>query len=272
VDRKENTEHCNRSQNGSEKEEGGVSRFHILTCLLQELFDTALEIKRRIYGNRIVLFAPLYLSNYCINSCTYCGYRLPNKDAKRKIITQSELEAEVAALQHQGHRRVLLLTGEHPKYPFSKFIKALETVRDIKTEPHGSIRRINVEIPPLSISDFRKLCATDCVGTYTVFQESYHQETYKRTHPAGPKADYEWRLTCMDRANLGGIDDVGLGALFGLYDYRFEVMGLLMHAEHLDNTYGAGPHTISIPRMQPAQNAPDSHDIPALVTDDQVCV
>jgi 2-iminoacetate synthase ThiH len=172
-------------------------------AIMQELFDTALEIKRRIYGNRIVLFAPLYLSNYCINSCTYCGYRLPNKDAKRKIITQSELEAEVAALQHQGHRRVLLLTGEHPKYPFSKFIKALETVRDIKTEPHGSIRRINVEIPPLSISDFRKLCATDCVGTYTVFQESYHQETYKRTHPAGPKADYEWRLTCMDRVNLG---------------------------------------------------------------------
>eukprot|EP01029_Cantina_marsupialis_P002332 TRINITY_DN12144_c2_g3_i1.p1 TRINITY_DN12144_c2_g3~~TRINITY_DN12144_c2_g3_i1.p1 ORF type:complete len:535 (-),score=189.98 TRINITY_DN12144_c2_g3_i1:511-2115(-) len=235
--------------------------------LMQDLFDTALTIKREIYGNRIVLFAPLYLANYCMNSCTYCAYRGENKNIERNAMTQAELIEEVKALQELGHRRALVLTGEHPKYPFDSFLDALKTISEVKTEPYGSIRRINVEIPPLSVSDFRRLKDTNVVGTYTLFQESYHEGIYKQMHPYGPKSDFEYRLQTMDRAQIAGIDDVGIGALLGLHDYKYEVMAMMMHGSHLESTYGAGPHTISIPRMRPADGAPDSEQPPAPVDD-----
>jgi [FeFe] hydrogenase H-cluster radical SAM maturase HydG len=235
--------------------------------LLQELYDTALEIKQSIYGNRIVLFAPLYLANYCVNSCTYCAFRSANKHVGRSALTKEELIQEVIALEKQGHRRLLVLTGEHPKYTFDQFLDALHTIKSVESPPCGKIRRMNVEIPSLSVSDFRRLKATDCVGTYTLFQETYDPRIYKRFHPYGPKSDYGHRLLTMDRAQIAGIDDVGIGALFGLTDYRFEVLGMLMHAQHLDTTYKAGPHTISIPRLQPADSAPDAIAPPAAVND-----
>lgn len=236
--------------------------------LLHELSQTALDIKRQIYGNRIVLFAPLYLSNYCVNSCTYCAFRGANKHIGRSSLTKEELVSEVEALQRQGHRRLLVLTGEHPKYTFDQFLEALYTIKGVTTEPCGRIRRLNVEIPALSVSDFRRLKATDCVGTYTLFQETYDPRIYRRFHPSGPKSDYEHRLQTMDRAQTAKIDDVGIGALFGLTDYRFEVLGLLMHAHHLDRTFHAGPHTISIPRLQPADSAPDAIAPPCAVDDE----
>jgi len=244
------------------------ARSEVGKVAMQELFDTALDIKRQIYGNRIVLFAPLYLANYCVNSCTYCAFRGANHHIERSALSEAELRQEVESLQRQGHRRLLLLTGEHPKYTFDRFLDALRVVKEVRTDPCGSIRRINVEIPALSVSDFRRLKQTDCVGTYTLFQETYHRDTYKRVHPSGPKADYAHRLQTMDRAQLAGIDDVGIGALFGLHDHRFEVMALLMHARHLDKTFHAGPHTISIPRMRPADNAPDAIAPPAPVDDE----
>mmetsp|Transcript_16435 Transcript_16435/g.33157 ORF Transcript_16435/g.33157 Transcript_16435/m.33157 type:complete len:542 (-) Transcript_16435:145-1770(-) len=236
--------------------------------LMNELYDTALSIKQRIYGNRIVLFAPLYLSNYCVNSCTYCAFRGMNTHIARSSLTKDQLVAEVEALQHQGHRRLLLLTGEHPKYTFDDFLDAIDTVSNVRTDPCGSIRRINVEIPALSVSDLRRLKATDQVGTYTIFQETYHPEAFKRYHPYGPKSDYEHRLQTMDRAQIAGVDDVGIGALFGLHDYRFECLSMLQHAHHLEKTYQAGPHTISIPRIRPADDAPDSINVPHPVNDE----
>lgn len=184
--------------------------------LMQELYKTALSIKERIYGNRIVLFAPLYLSNYCVNSCTYCAFRSKNKHIPRSKLTKEGLVAEVEMLQKMGHRRLLLLTGEHPEYTFDDFLSAIDTVAHVKTEPCGAIRRINVEIPALSVSDLRRLKATDQVGTYTLFQETYHPKAFARFHPSGPKSDYEHRLQTMDRAQIAEVDDVGIGALFGL--------------------------------------------------------
>jgi 2-iminoacetate synthase len=236
--------------------------------LVQSLHQTALSIKERIYGNRIVLFAPLYLANYCVNSCTYCAFRYKNKHIPRSLLTHDQLVAEVEALQRMGHRRLLLLTGEHPRYSFDDFLNAIHTVANVKTEPCGSIRRINVEIPALSVSDLRRLKATDHVGTYTLFQETYHPEAFARFHPAGPKSDYEYRLQTMDRSQIAGIDDVGIGALFGLHDYRFECLAMLQHAHHLDKTYQAGPHTISIPRIRPADQAPDALAPPHPVDDE----
>ncbi|KAJ5072029.1 biotin and thiamine synthesis associated domain containing protein [Anaeramoeba ignava] len=235
--------------------------------LLDELFNTALFIKQRIYGNRIVLFAPLYVSNYCTGGCLYCGYRHDNVDIPRSKLTKSQLINEVKALENQGHKRILMLTGEHPIYTFDDFLDALKTAASVKNPPHGEIRRINVEIPALSVSDFRRLKATNCVGTYTLFQETYHRESYRKIHPYGAKADYEYRLFAMDRAQIGGIDDIGVGALYGIYDYRFEVLGLLQHAQHLDRTYHAGPHTISVPRIKPAKNTPLSDNPPYAVDD-----
>eukprot|EP00123_Amoebidium_parasiticum_P015765 comp23136_c1_seq4/m.37333 comp23136_c1_seq4/g.37333 ORF comp23136_c1_seq4/g.37333 comp23136_c1_seq4/m.37333 type:complete len:358 (-) comp23136_c1_seq4:91-1164(-) len=175
---------------------------------------------------------------------------------------------QVVALEKQGHRRLLLLTGEHPKYTFDQFLEAIETVASVQTEPCGNIRRINVEIPALSVSDMKRLKATDKVGTYTMFQETYHLPSFKKFHPAGPKSDYGHRLLTMDRAMRGGLDDVGIGALFGLYDYRFEVLAMLMHANHLESEYGAGPHTISVPRMRPADGAETSVSPPYPVDDE----
>jgi len=238
--------------------------------VMQPLFHTALAIKERIYGNRIVLFAPLYLASYCVNQCTYCAFRASNKSQTRGVLTREQLIAEVEALQQQGHRRLLLVAGESPKYSFEQVLDAIKTTAAVKTAPCGSIRRINVEIPALSVSDFKRLKATDCVGTYTLFQETYHRDTFKRVHPFGPKANYDHRLLTMDRAQRGGVDDVGIGALFGLADYRFEVLAMLQHAQHLEDEYNAGPHTISIPRIQPAVGAPDSaHGGPTPVSDAQ---
>ncbi|KPK32773.1 MAG: hypothetical protein AMS24_03235 [Chlamydiae bacterium SM23_39] len=235
--------------------------------LMQKLFDTALFIKRSIYGNRIVIFAPLYVSNFCQGSCLYCGFRATNKLMKRKALTKKELIAEVKTLQQQGHKRLLMLMGDHPKYSFEDFIKAVEIASRVTSKPHGEIRRINVEIPSLTIEQFKKLKATGKIGTYTLFQETYHKKTYQKVHPAGPKADYDWRLNTMDRALEANMDDVGIGVLFGLYDYRFEVLALLAHAKHLDEKFNIGPHTISIPRMQSALNTPLANNPPYSVND-----
>lgn len=234
--------------------------------MLGKLTDTAFKIKNRIYGNRIVLFAPVYVSNYCVNSCTYCAFRTESGHS-REMLTNEQLVEEVKALQQQGHRRLLLLTGESPMYPFSRFLNAVVKTSQVTTPPHGKIRRINVEIPALSISDFKRLKATGVVGTYTLFQETYHKESFAKFHPRGPKADFANRVTTMDRAQIAGVDDVGIGALFGLFDYRFEVLAMLQHSLHLDKTYNAGPHTISIPRMQFAADAPTAQAPPYPVTD-----
>ncbi|KAJ3432783.1 biotin and thiamine synthesis associated domain containing protein [Anaeramoeba flamelloides] len=234
---------------------------------VDKLLNTALSIKERIYGNRIVLFAPLYTSNFCLGSCKYCGYRVANKEIHRNFLSNEEIEKEVAAIQKIGHKRILMLCGEHPKYPFERFLEAVQVASKVKTPPHGDVRRINIEIPALSVTDMKRLKATNCVGTVALFQETYHRETFKDLHPYGPKSDYDWRLLNMDRANLGGIGDVGLGALFGLFDYRFEVLSLLQHAIHLENTYNSGPHTISIPRLRPAKNTPYYGNTKYLVDD-----
>ncbi len=233
--------------------------------LMKELFNTAFKIKNDIYGNRLVLFAPLYVSNYCSNDCLYCGFRINNKDMKRKILTDEEIKQEVEILEKQGHKRILMLMGEEfNKYSFDDFLRALKTAYSVKTT--GEIRRINVEIPPLSTEEFKRLKEAK-IGTFTMFQETYHKETYEKMHPSGRKSDYYWRLEAMDRAQKAGIDDVGIGVLFGLYDYKFEVLALLMHANHLDKTFGTGPHTISIPRIEPAQNAPAANNPPYKVSD-----
>lgn len=234
---------------------------------LDELYSTAFEIKNQIYGNRIVLFAPLYVANFCNCSCTYCGYRGTNTAIERTKLTDAEVREQVEFLEKMGHKRVLMLTGESPAYSFDQFLSAVKTASETKVG-NGEIRRINVEIPTLSVSDMRRLKKLGCVGTYTVFQETYHRESFKKFHPYGPKSDYDYRITCMDRAQIGGIDDVGLGALFGLYDHRFEVLGLLQHSQHLDKTYGTGPHTISFPRIRPATGTPLSECPPHTVGDE----
>ncbi|OHT01115.1 biotin synthase [Tritrichomonas foetus] len=183
---------------------------------LEELYQTAFEIKNHIYGNRIVLFAPLYVANHCNCSCTYCGYRGTNTTIERSKLTLDEVAQEIKVLEDMGHKRVLMLTGESPLYTFDEFLEAVKVASKTKSGKSGEIRRINVEIPTIAVSDMRRLKALGCVGTYTVFQETYHRESFKKYHPYGPKADYDYRITCMDRAQLGGIDDVGIGALFGL--------------------------------------------------------
>ncbi|OHT02744.1 Fe-hydrogenase assembly protein [Tritrichomonas foetus] len=238
------------------------------TKLLDELYQTAFDIKNYIYGNRIVLFAPLYVANYCNCSCTYCGYRGTNTAIERCKLTLDQVADEIKVLEDMGHKRVLMLTGESPEYSFDEFLEAVKVASKVRSGKSGEIRRINVEIPTLSVSDMRRLKALGCVGTYTVFQETYHRESFKKYHPYGPKADYDYRITCMDRAQLGGIDDVGIGALFGLYDHRFEVLAMLQHAQHLDKTYGTGPHTISFPRIRPATGTPLSENPPHTVGDE----
>jgi 2-iminoacetate synthase len=234
---------------------------------LDKLFKTALAIKNEIYGNRLVLFAPLYVSNYCSNNCLYCGFRKDNNDMKRTCLNLDEIKEETKIILEQGHKRILMLMGEHDNNcSFDYFIKSIEAAYSIKDSKGSSIRRINIEIAPLTDEEFKKLSKVK-IGTYTVFQETYHEETYKKMHPSGKKADYNWRLTTMDRALKNGLNDVGIGALFGLYDYRFEVLALIQHAKHLDKTFGVGPHTISIPRIEPAQNAPAALDVPHQVSD-----
>jgi 2-iminoacetate synthase len=237
--------------------------------LLGEIGRTARQIKRDIYGNRLVLFAPLYIANFCSNNCLYCGFRRDNKDLQRVALSLEQIASEVAVLEREGHKRLLMLCGEHPgRSSLDYFIEAIETAYSVKTEKGGEIRRINVEIAPLEVEEFRRLKAAK-IGTYVLFQETYHHGTYRRMHPTGPKKDYVRRLTAMHRAQEGGIDDVGIGALFGLYDYKFEVLGLLFHALQLEKDCGVGPHTISIPRLEPALNAPAAIKPPHPVSDEE---
>jgi 2-iminoacetate synthase len=221
--------------------------------LIESIFETARRLKRDVYGNRIVLFAPLYIGNLCVNDCEYCGFRQSNEDAVRRTLDEAEVRAQVAALERKGHKRLILVFGEHPRYA-PEFIA--ETVRQVYAvrEGHGEIRRVNINAAPLDHQGYEIVKASG-IGTYQVFQETYHHETYAGVHPRGTlKSDYLWRLDALDRAYESGCDDVGIGALFGLYDWRFEVLGLVSHARHLAEKYGCGPHTISFPRLRPASN------------------
>ena len=218
------------------------------------------DIKQAYYGNRIVLFAPLYLSNYCVNSCLYCPYHAKNREIPRRKLTQDEIRAEVIALQDMGHKRLAIEAGEDPKHnPIEYILESMDTIYSIKHK-NGAIRRVNVNIAATTVEEYRMLKKAE-IGTYILFQETYNKEGYKRLHPTGPKSDYNWHTEAMDRAMEGGIDDVGLGVLFGLESYRYEFAGLIMHAEHLEVVHGVGPHTISVPRVKPAMDIdPDVFD------------
>ena len=216
--------------------------------LLEEIFSLAKEIKQKFYGNRIVMFAPLYLSNYCVNSCVYCPYHIKNKTIARKKLSQEDIEREVIALQDMGHKRLALEAGEDPLHnPIEYILESIKTIYGIKHR-NGAIRRVNVNIAATTVENYRKLHEAG-IGTYILFQETYHKENYEKLHPRGPKSNYAYHTEAMDRAMEGGIDDVGLGVLFGLNTYKYDFTGLLMHAEHLEATYGVGPHTISVPRI-----------------------
>lgn len=216
--------------------------------LLEEIFSLAKEIKQKFYGNRIVMFAPLYLSNYCVNSCVYCPYHIKNKTIARKKLSQEDIEREVIALQDMGHKRLALEAGEDPLHnPIEYILESIKTIYGIKHK-NGAIRRVNVNIAATTVENYRKLHEAG-IGTYILFQETYHKENYEKLHPRGPKSNYDYHTEAMDRAMEGGIDDVGLGVLFGLNTYKYDFTGLLMHAEHLEATYGVGPHTISVPRI-----------------------
>ena len=219
----------------------------------QEIYALAEQIKKDFYGNRIVMFAPLYLSNYCINGCTYCPYHMKNKHIARKKLTQEEIRKEVIALQDMGHKRLALEAGEDPvNNPIEYILECINTIYSIKHK-NGAIRRVNVNITATTVENYRKLKEAG-IGTYILFQETYHKESYLELHPTGPKHDYDYHTEAMDRAMEGGIDDVGIGVLFGLDKYRYEFAGLLMHAEHLETVWGVGPHTISVPRLRHADD------------------
>ncbi|GAA0076527.1 [FeFe] hydrogenase H-cluster radical SAM maturase HydG [Clostridium sp. CTA-5] len=220
---------------------------------LEKIYDLAKEIKQKFYGNRIVMFAPLYLSNYCVNGCTYCPYHHKNKHIRRKKLTQEEIKKEVIALQDMGHKRLALETGEDPiNNPIEYVLESIKTIYSIKHK-NGAIRRANVNIAATTVENYRKLKEAG-IGTYILFQETYNKEAYEKLHPTGPKHDYAYHTEAMDRAMDGGIDDVGCGVLFGLNLYRYDFVGLLMHAEHLEAAKGVGPHTISVPRIRPADD------------------
>lgn len=227
---------------------------------IEEMYKLASEIKQAFYGNRIVMFAPLYLSNYCVNGCVYCPYHLKNKHIARKKLSQDEIAREVIALQDMGHKRLALEAGEDPvNNPIEYILESIHTIYKIKHK-NGAIRRVNVNIAATSVENYRKLKEAE-IGTYILFQETYHKESYLELHPTGPKHNYAYHTEAMDRAMEGGIDDVGIGVLFGLERYKYEFAGLLMHAEHLEAVHGVGPHTISVPRIQPADDIdPDEFD------------
>lgn len=227
---------------------------------VQELYELAEQIKKDFYGNRIVIFAPLYLSNYCVNGCLYCPYHMKNKHIPRKKLTQEEVEKEVVALQDMGHKRLAIEAGEDPvNNPIEYILDCIKTIYSIKHK-NGAIRRVNVNIAATTVENYRKLKEAG-IGTYILFQETYHKQSYEHLHPTGPKSNYCYHTEAMDRAMEGGIDDVGLGVLFGLELYRYEFAGLLMHAEHLEAVHGVGPHTISVPRVKHADDIdPDEFD------------
>ena len=220
---------------------------------IEELYTLAEELKKKFYGNRIVMFAPLYLSNYCVNGCVYCPYHSKNRHIARKKLTQQEVAAEVTALQDMGHKRLAIEAGEDPLHnPIEYILECINTIYSIKHK-NGAIRRVNVNIAATTVENYRKLKEAG-IGTYILFQETYHKESYETLHPTGPKHDYCYHTEAMDRAMEGGIDDVGLGVLFGLELYKYEFAGLLMHAEHLEAVHGVGPHTISVPRIKRADD------------------
>lgn len=242
----------------------------LLECDIEELnqkmYALAKEIKQRIYGDRIVMFAPLYLSNYCINGCVYCPYHRKNTHIKRKKLTQDEIRQEVIALQDMGHKRLALETGEDPvNNPIEYVLESIRTIYDIKHK-NGEIRRVNVNIAATSVENYHRLKEAG-IGTYILFQETYHKENYEKLHPTGPKHDYAYHTEAMDRAMEGGIDDVGIGVLFGLNMYKYDFAGLLMHAEHLEAAKGVGPHTISVPRIRPADDV-DPKDYENAISDE----
>ena len=219
---------------------------------LEEIYEAARQLKKNIYGNRIVLFAPLYIGNHCINNCSYCGFRRSLRQTVRRTLDDHELIAEVSQLEREGHKRLILVYGEHPQYTPEFIAHTVKLCYSVKTPPQGEIRRVNINAAPLSIEGFKTVKEAG-IGTFQVFQETYHKESYALHHPKGTaKGDYMWRLNAMNRAFEGGCDDVGLGALFGLYDWRFEVLGLVSHSRYLQEIYGVGPHTLSFPRIQPA--------------------
>ena len=229
----------------------------LLACdipeMTEKIYTLAKEIKENFYGDRIVMFAPLYLSNYCVNQCVYCPYHIQNKEIPRKKLTQAEVEKEVIALQDMGHKRLAIEAGEDPiNNPIEYILECIKTIYSIKHK-NGAIRRANVNIAATTVENYRKLKEAG-IGTYILFQETYHKESYEELHPAGPKHNYAYHTEAMDRAMEGGIDDVGLGVLFGLDKYKYEFAGLLMHAEHLEAVHGVGPHTISVPRLKRASD------------------
>lgn len=232
--------------------------------LLQKMFAAALEIKQKIYGKRLVLFAPLYLSNYCINNCSYCGYGCRNHTPRKKL-TMEEIREEVKALEALGHKRLMLDMGEDPvRTPIEYVIEAMKTIY-ATTEKNGAIRRINVQIAATTVEEYKMLKDAG-IGTYILFQETFHRQTYAQMHPSGPKRDYDWHTTAIERAMEGGIDDVGMGVLYGLYDHRFEVVALMLAIQHLEETFGIGPHTLSFPRMRAAEGV-NLDSFPYLVDD-----
>ena len=234
--------------------------------IVDRIFKLSKEIKQKIYGNRIVLFAPLYLSNYCVNGCRYCPYHYKNKHIQRKQLSQEEIIREVTALQDMGHKRLALETGEDPvKCPLDYVLESIKTIYSIKHK-NGAIRRVNVNIAATTVENYTKLKDAG-IGTYILFQETYHKPTYEYLHPTGPKSNYAYHTEAMDRAMEGGIDDVGCGVLFGLNMYRYDFVGLLMHAKHLEDTFGVGPHTISVPRVCPADDI-DVKDFPNSIPDE----
>ena len=234
--------------------------------IINEIYEIAREIKHRFYGNRIVMFAPLYLSNYCVNGCVYCPYHLKNKTIRRKKLSQEEIRQEVIALQDMGHKRLALEAGEHPvENPIEYILESIKTIYSIKHK-NGAIRRVNVNIAATTVENYQKLRDAG-IGTYILFQETYNKKNYEALHPTGPKSNYAYHTEAMDRAMQGGIDDVGIGVLFGLETYRYDFVGLLMHAEHLEATYGVGPHTISVPRLCMADDI-DTSDFKNAVPDD----
>ena len=234
--------------------------------MLSELFQTANEVKETIYGKRLVLFAPLYISNMCSNECLYCAFRATNKEIVRNALSQEHIAREVEVLINQGHKRVLMVAGEsYPNRGFQYILDSIKTIYSVKSE-HGEIRRVNVNIAPLDTPEFRMLKAAG-IGTYQIFQETYHRETYSKVHVSGKKRDYNWRVWSLHRAMEAGIDDVGIGVLFGLFDYRFEILAMMQHIAELENKFGVGPHTISVPRLEPATNSDIASHPPFPVSD-----
>ena len=256
-----------RQMDGLDAEEVAVLMEIKDATLLEEMFVAARFVKDEIYGNRLVLFAPLYIANLCKNECSYCAFRAGNTGLKRRTLTQDEIAAEVKILIDQGHKRLLLVSGEeYPEEGFNYVLKAIDTIYQTKSG-RGEIRRVNVNIAPLTIDQFKQLKEAG-IGTYQLFQETYHRETYAKIHTAGAKKNFDWRVTVMDRAMEAGIDDVGIGVLFGLYDWKFEMLALQQHIRHLEEKYGVGPHTLSVPRIEPAVGSETSSRPPHAVSDD----